>query len=128
MFASFEKDYIMRIVREFVRTLLKLLFNVDVTRDMEQVIKEGEKEDELRRLITMIDDGYINEGENELYELIGDGDKAYLKIALIFYYHLATKDEDFLTNHGYTMQEVKEGVDSIVEIYKIDEIAQMFMN
>lgn len=127
MFASFEKDYIMRLVREMVRMLLKLLFNVDVERDMEEVIKEAESEEDLKELITMLDDGYINEAENELYELIGEGDRAYLKTALMFYYHLATKDESFLISHGYTMQEVKEGVDNLVEIYKIDDIAQMFM-
>ena len=40
MFASFEKDYIMRIVKEMVRMLLKLLFDIDTTRSMEDVIKD----------------------------------------------------------------------------------------
>lgn len=127
MFASFEKDYIMRIVKELVRMLLKLLFNVDTSRDMDEVIEQCEKESELKRLLTMIDDGQINEAENELYELIGEGDKDYLQMALLFYYHLASKDESFLIQHGYTMQEVKEGTENLIELYDINDIAQMFM-
>lgn len=127
MFASFDKDYIMRIVKEMVKMLLKLLYNVDVSRDMAEFIEQSEAEQELKRLIKMIDDGYINESENELFDLIGEGDKAYLKTALLFYYHLSTKDERFLINHGYTVQEVKEGMESVIDIYKINDIAEIFM-
>lgn len=127
MFASFDKDYIMRLVKEMVRMLLKLLFDIDVSVSMQEVIKQSQEEETLKRLTKMIDDGFINEAENELYELIDDGDRLHLKTALIFYYHLATKDQSFLANHGYTVQEVKEGTENIIDIYKINDIAEMFM-
>ena len=127
MFENFEKDYIMRIVREMVRTLLKLLFGVDTTRSMEDVIKEAEEKQLLERLLTMIDEGLVNEAENELYEITLDGDRAHLKTALVFYYHLAGKEEDFLLRHGYTQEEVKEGAEDLIERYGIKDIADMFL-
>lgn len=126
MFASFEKDYIMRIVKEMVRILLKLLFDIDTTRSMEDVIKEAEEEQTLSRLLSMIDSGLVNEAENELYEITLDGDRIHLKTALIFYYHLAEKDEDFLLRHGYTQEEIKEGVEDIIDRYGVKDIAELF--
>lgn len=128
MFANFEKDYIMRLVREMVRTLLKLLFDIDTSRSMEDVIQEFEEKQLLERLLRMIDEGKINEAENEVYDITCDGDRIHLKTALIFYYHLATKDEDFLLQHGYTQEEVKEGVESLVERHGIKDIAGMFLH
>lgn len=127
MFASFEKDYIMRIVKEMVRMLLKLLFDIDTTRSMEDVIKEAEEKQTLDRLIKMTDEGFVNEAENELYEITLDGDRTHLKTALIFYYHLAEKDEDFLLRHGYTQEEVKEGVEDLIDRYGVKDIADLFM-
>lgn len=127
MFASFEKDYIMRIVKEMVRMLLKLLFDIDTTRSMEDVIKEAEEQQTLDRLIKMIDEGFVNEAENELYEITLDGDRIHLKTALIFYYHLAEKDEAFLHAHSYTQEEVKEGVEELIERYGIKDIADLFV-
>lgn len=126
MFASFEKDYIMRIVKEMVRMLLKLLFDIDTTRSMEDVIKEAEEKQTLDRLIKMIDEGFVNEAENELYEITLDGDRTHLKTALIFYYHLSEKDEDFLSRHGYTQEEVKEGVEDLIDRYGVKDIADLF--
>lgn len=127
MFASFEKDYIMRIVKEMVRMLLKLLFDIDTTRSMEDVVKEAEEQQTLDRLIKMTDEGFVNEAENELYEITLDGDRIHLKTALIFYYHLAEKDEDFLFRHGYTQEEVKEGVEDLIDRYGVKDIADLFM-
>ncbi len=127
MFASFEKDYIMRIVKEMVRMLLKLLFDIDVSRSMEDVIREAQEKETLERLLSMIDNGLVNEAENELYEITLDGDRIHLKTALIFYYHLAEKDEDFLLQHGYTQEEIKEGVEDLIERYGVKDIADLFI-
>ncbi len=127
MFANFEKDYIMRLVREMVRMLLKLLFDIDTSRSMEDVIKEAEEKQLLESLLIMIDDGKINEAENELYEITLDGDRIHLKTALIFYYRLATKSEDFLLSHGYTQEEVKEGVEGLIDRYGVKDIADLFI-
>ncbi len=127
MFASFEKDYIMRIVKELVRTLLKLLFGIDTARPMEDVIREAEEKETLDRLLKMTDSGLVNEAENELYEITLGADRTHLKTALVFYYHLAEKDEAFLEAHGYAHEEVKEGVEDLIERYGVKDIAELFM-
>lgn len=128
MFASFEKDYIMRIVREMVRMLLKMLFNIDVSRSMEDVIKDAEEKEILRRLLKMIDDGQINQAENELYDITYYADRRYLKTALIFYYRLAEKDEEFLLKHNYTAEEIRDGVQAIAERYGIKDMADICLS
>lgn len=128
MFASFEKDYIMRIVREMVRMLLKMLFNIDVSRSMEDVIKDAEEKEILRRLLKMIDDGQFNQAENELYDITYYADRRYLKTALIFYYRLAEKDEEFLLKHNYTAEEIRDGVQAIAERYGIKDMADICLS
>lgn len=127
MFAMYEKDYIMRLVKEMVRTLLKLLFNIDTTLSMDVVIKRAEEQVILQRLLSMIDEGDICEAENELYEITADGDRMYLKTALIFYYRLAEKGDEFLKEHNFSINEVKEGVEALAERYNISDLSSVFL-
>lgn len=127
MFAMFEKDYIMRLIKEMVRTLLKLLFNIDTTLSMDEVIRKAEEKVLLDKLLTMIDDGEVCEAENELCDITADGDGRYLKTALIFYYRLAEKGDEFLTEHNFSMTEVKEGVEALTERYNIKDLSSVFL-
>lgn len=128
MFAMYEKDYIMRLIKEMVRALLKLLFNIDTALSMDEVIKQAEERVLLERLLSMIDEGKICEAENELYEITADGDRQYLKTALIFYYRLAEKGDEYLTEHNFSMNEVKEGVEALAERYKIEDLSAVFLD
>ena len=62
-----QKDYIMRIIHEWIRTLIKLIFNKDIDRDEEESVPL-EVMEQYRKLIAMIDDGEINEAENILLD------------------------------------------------------------
>ena len=44
----------------------------------------------------MIDKGFINEAENRIYEITEDGNKTALGIALLFYFYLNDKPDEFL--------------------------------
>ena len=57
-----QKDYVMRIVHEWVRTLIKLIFNQDIDKDDDDGISL-EVMELYRKLLSMIDDGKINEAE-----------------------------------------------------------------
>lgn len=57
-----EKDYYMRIVHELVRMLIRLVFNKDIDRDGEEAVPL-EVMEKYKKLISMIDDGQINEAE-----------------------------------------------------------------
>jgi hypothetical protein len=125
MFSMFEKDYIMRLVKQAVRMLLKLLFNIDTAVPIEQIIEQEQEKQLIKRLIKMVDEGEINEAENELCDIIADADRKYLKTALVFYYHLSEKSEDFLLQHDYTPQEIREGVESLVSLYGLKDLADI---
>lgn len=128
MFAMYEKDYIMRLIKEMVRALLKLLFNIDTSLSMDEVIKQAEEKVLLDKLLSMIDEGRICEAENELYEITADGDRQYLKTALIFYYRLAEKGNDYLKEHNFSLTEVKEGVEALADRYNISDLSCVFLN
>lgn len=127
MFAMFEKDYIMRMIKEAVRMLLKLLFNIDTTVPIEEIIARAEEKEITQRLLTMAEEGRINEAENELMELVSDGDRRFLKTALVFYYRLAEMDGEFLLSNNYTETEIKEGTENIIDIYGLKDLSDLFM-
>ena len=57
----FEEDYIIRQIREMVRMLLKLLFQLDQEEDSEELLRGTKENEVLRELREMVDDGRINE-------------------------------------------------------------------
>ena len=79
-----DKDYVMRIVHEWIRTLIKLIFNKDIDRDEDAEIPL-EMMEQFRKLQAMIDDGEINEAENILVDGLDAGSRTYFVLALLFY-------------------------------------------
>ena len=91
----FEQDYIMRLIHEVIRMVLKLLFHIDTESEMEQMIKEIKTEESLDDLMKEIDRGNINEAENKLYKMVDEKKtKDNLLLGLGFYAYLNEKDED----------------------------------
>lgn len=84
----FEQDYVMRLIKEMVRAILKLLFNIDTELPTVELLENKEEKETLKNLFDMIDDGKINEAENRLYDLTSDTDMNSLEIALLFYSYL----------------------------------------
>ena len=80
----YEQDYIMRLIKEMVRTLLKLLFNIDSPSPSAELLENDEQRQTLESLLNMIDEGRINEAENRLYDIIETSDRGDLKTALLF--------------------------------------------
>ena len=66
----FEQDYVMRLIKEMVRAILKLLFNIDTESPTIELLENKEEKETLENLIDMVDAGEINEAENRLYDLI----------------------------------------------------------
>lgn len=142
----YEQDYIMRLIKEMVRSLLKLLFHIDMQSPIEELLHDREARDTLRDLAGMVDRGKINEAENRLYalaEAAGDGmaegaaaeteapagtqDRAQLELALLFYGYLNEKDDEFLDAHGYSREEIRSGIQDWVERYGLKGMAEAFL-
>ena len=123
----YEQDYIMRLIKEMVRAILKLLFNIDTESPSSELLKDAEEKQTLESLLDMIDEGRINEAENRLYDSIENLDKSGLEIALLFYSYLNDKSDEFLEEHDFNREEVKQGLEDITSRYGISGFAEMFL-
>ena len=123
----FEQDYVMRLIKEIVRAVLKLLFNIDTESPTVELLENKEEKETLENLLDMIDDGKINEAENKLYDLLGDTDVNNLKIALLFYSYLNDKTDDFLEENNFSRDEIKSGLENAADSFGLSNIAKMFL-
>lgn len=120
-----DKDYVMRIVHEWIRTLIKLIFNRDIDSDADAEIPM-ETMEQFRKLQAMIDDGEINEAENILLDGLKAGNRAYFEMSLLFYEKLSGKTDDFLAEHDYSRQEVVDGLKYVVNYYGYGSLLEAF--
>ena len=123
----FEQDYIMRLIKEMIRAILKLLFSIDTDSPTTDILSENEQKETLNHLLDMVDTGNINEAENLLYDLKDNNDKSTLGLALLFYSYLNEKEDDFLEAHQYSRKEIKEGLKTIISDYGIEGLAESFL-
>ena len=110
----FQNDWAMRQVEEIGRFLAKLLFNKETT--IYEVITDenGNITDEgllYLELKTLLRQGRLNQAENLLFERINRGENLeYLEIAIDFYSQLNNLTDEYLEAHGFSREEVKEGL------------------
>ena len=123
----YEQDYIMRLIKEMVRSILKLLFNIDTESPSSELLEDAEEKQTLESLLDMIDEGRINEAENSLYDSIENWDKSGLEIALLFYSYLNDKSDEFLEEHDFNRDEVKQGLEDITSRYGVSGFAEMIL-
>ena len=123
----FEQDYVMRLIKEMVRAILKLLFHIDTESPTVKLLENKEEKETLENLLDMIDNGKINEAENSLYDLTSATDVNSLKIALLFYSYLNDKTDDFLEANDFSRDEIKLGLENIADSLGLSSIAKMFL-
>jgi len=109
-----KQDYLMRMIQDSVRFLGQLLLGKD------QPLYELPKEEHYNatdhlysRIIRMAEDGQINQAENELLEYIEGRELEQLEMALAFYQHIADLDDDFLEDHDYSREEIRDGINAL---------------
>lgn len=123
----FEQDYIMRLIKEMVRALLKLIFNVDTETPAEEMLEDENQQEDFNDLIDMVDRGLINEAENRVYEMTESGEKADLEVALLFYSYLNDKSEEFLLENNFSREEIKLGLKDLLARYGVAGFAETFL-
>lgn len=123
----FEQDYVMRLIKEIVRTILKLLFNIDSESPTAELLENKEQKETLENLLDLVDAGKINEAENRLYDFISASDMGSLEIALLFYSYLNDKTDAFLEENAFSREEVKSGMNNLVDMFGLSNIAGMFL-
>ena len=123
----FEQDYVMRFIKEMVRAILKLLFNIDTESPTTELLENKEERETLENLLDMVDAGKINEAENKLYDLISATDINSLEVALLFNSYLNDKADDFLEENDLSRDEIKLGIENVADRFGLSSIAQMFL-
>lgn len=122
----FERDYMMRQIKEMVRMLLKLLFHIDTESPLEELAEDMEEKSVLETLLNLVDAGEINEAENQLAELLDTRHMGNLKTALLFYSYLNEKSDEFLQEHNFSREEIKTGIEDAATRYGIINMGEIF--
>lgn len=122
-----EEDYIMRMIHEMVKTLLKLIFHIDLGDKEELNFKDHETASKYHELLNLIHSGKINEAENKLLDELDSGDMEYYKMVLMFYYHLNRKETGFLEEHDFSKSEITDGLKYVSSIYGYGSMAEALL-
>lgn len=122
----FEQDYVMRLIKEMIRVILKLLFNIDVETPTTRLIENEEEKATLEVLLDMIDEGAINEAENIIFELAEDN--ANLEMILLFYSYLNDKSDTFLVENHFSRKELQADLMNILSQYGLDSMIEVFLS
>lgn len=134
---EYENDFIMRQVRDMVRMLAKVLFgkNTATYEYHEDFLNENSLDDEENKctlndenrikvlrsdrlysqLITLVNAGKINEAENLLSDKLDEDENGFFEAALGFYEYLNTLSDEFLEEHDYSREEVKDGAQDLAD-------------
>lgn len=123
----FEQDYIMRIIKEMIRAVLKLVFHIDTVSPEEEMVEDEVRLENLKKLIDMMNNGEINEAENRLSEWTASGQQEDLLMGLVFYSRLNEKTDDFLEAHQYSREEIQEGLETLIAQYGLENLSEVFL-
>lgn len=112
-----QDDHMIRNIQDIGRLIAKLLLHEQMPdyRVPENEEEYSEADKLFAGIITLADEGEINQAENELLVNMVEDDMDYLELALTFYLYLNDMDGDFLDDHDYSREEVLEGMKALAE-------------
>lgn len=122
-----ENDYIMRIIHDMIRFLIKVVSGKDT--DIEEVLKqqmETESSD-FALLIGLVKQGRIIEAQNRLSDLIQWDREKNFSTALLFYEYLNSLDDETLLAGGFSREKIADSLRSVMNIYGYGQIAGIFL-
>lgn len=119
------EDYLLRSIQDISRLISTLLLGKERV-DFEGREDAGQHAASLyARLLSLADEGNINEAENLLSEEMQENDKLYLELALDFYLYLNNFEDDFLDDHNYSREEILDGIRMLGEDWGITGLGQL---
>lgn len=120
------EDYITRMVYQIARFLAKIVMHKDIEKE-ETLITDDITMDHKKELIDLADEGKVNEAEDKLYDYIEDKSQNSLALGIEFYLHLSRMEEDFLEEHNFTKEEIRDGILNLADEYGQGELMHMFV-
>ena len=92
-----------------------------------ELLEDKKDKQTLELLLNLVDEGMIDNAENKIYEIIGDGNKQNLKIAILFYSYLNDKSDKFLEEHNFSRDKIKLGLQDVTERYGVGDLTEIFL-
>lgn len=123
-----EKDYIMRLIYETIRTLLRLIFGIDLEKKAGPLFEEEKLTKRYDALRELIEKGKIEEAENRLLGELNVYDRRELELSLYFYAYLNEKDSDFLEEHNFSRREIAEGIRMVCSLFGYGTMAESLID
>lgn len=122
----FEQDYIMRIIKEMVRTILKLVFDIETESPSAELLENKEERELLESLLDMVDNGKAHGAEKRLQDLI-DNNGSSLMLELLFYSYLNDKTDEFLETNDFSREKIRLGINQAMDRYGLGSIAGVLL-
>lgn len=106
----------MRTIKQMIRAMMTVLFH-----------SEAETSEAAQELFQLADDGRIDEAENRLSDLLDGEDMEMLYTALLFYDHINDYSNRYLEEHGFSREEIVDGVRNAAGIYGRESLVDTLM-
>ena len=100
----FEQDYIIRLIKEMIRAILKLLFHMDTDNPNKDLLEEKEGRDTYTALCSLI--------SRQVKSLSSINDKK----------------DDFLQKNDFSRDEIKSGLKELISRYGLTGMAEIFLS
>ena len=103
-----EQDYIMRMNRDAVSVIAKLAFNKDIN-SLKNIVNDELAADNIHKTTYMQDGAKdLLKMEKEILRDLKQNKNRALERAMLFYLSLSEENEEFLQNHNYSHEKLKE--------------------
>lgn len=119
-----EQDYMIKMNKDAAKMFAKIIFNKDIRFERYQESDEQAEDACSCKLFERIETDNIPAIETDLFRAIDERRKRSLERAVLFYTYLNEKDDDFLQEHNYTRENIKEGFERIAKKVGIYDIIQ----
>lgn len=123
----YEQDYIMRMNRDIIRTISRLVFNKDTEFPLDITSQTLKNEDKkmLNSLQGQVNIGKINEVEKEICQSVGNNESRALEKALLFYTYLNEQTDEFLLANSFRRERIQSGLQYIASQLGILDIVNL---
>ncbi len=128
--ADFERDYVMRVIRDMVRFISTVVFGrtelmvgIDSTTKAE-VGTVPPYVTMYTEMLRLVEQGDINGAEDMLYEQVDTSDIGYLEAGLAFYHRLTDISDNDLEAADYSREEILDGIHELSDMFGIDGLDQ----
>lgn len=125
---SIKQDYILKLIEQVIDLITENAFGISKKEEIKENFANTDNSTEkYNRLVFLVDEGKINEAENQLFDFLDENTLDDLKISLLFYDYLNRKTDEFLQDNNFSREEIKEGLLDISKKFGYDNFVQIYL-